>query len=209
MDWLETLLKEAKITDGKLDIPALMAAVKKEFPNHAVPKADFNTVSEAKKKLEEDIKDRDKQLEDLKKESGDAKELQEKIKTLQEQNKEAKNKYEADIRELKLTNAIKVALAGKAQDEDIVAGLINREKLLLGDDGKVTGLEEQVKELQKSKAFLFKSGGQSGYNPARGEGDGITNPFAKETFNLTKQGELLKTNPEQARALAPAAGVTI
>lgn len=209
MDWLENLLKEAKITDGKLDIPALMAAVKKEFPNHAVPKTDFNTVSEAKKKLEEDIRDRNKQLEDLKKESGDAKELQEKINTLQELNKEAESKYEADIRELKLTNAIKVALAGKAQDEDIVAGLINKEKLLLGDDGKVTGLEEQVKELQKSKAFLFKFGGQSGYNPTRGEGEGTANPFAKETFNLTKQGELLKNNPEQARALASAAGVTI
>lgn len=209
MDWLETLLKEAKITDGKLDIPALMAAVKKEFPNHAVPKADFNTASEAKKKLEEDIKDRDRQLEDLKKEGGDAKELQEKIKTLQEQNKEAKNKYEADIRELKLTNAIKVALAGKAQDEDIVAGLINREKLLLGDDGKVTGLEEQVQELQKSKAFLFKPEGQAGYNPVSGGGDGTTNPFAKETYNLTKQGELLRSSPEQARTLAAAAGVTI
>ena len=38
MEWLENLLKEAKITDGKLDIAAIMAAVKKEFPNHAVPK---------------------------------------------------------------------------------------------------------------------------------------------------------------------------
>ena len=49
MEWLENLLKEAKITDGKLDVPALMAAVKKEFPNHAVSKQEFNEALEAKK----------------------------------------------------------------------------------------------------------------------------------------------------------------
>jgi len=35
------------------------------------------------------------------------------------------------------------------------------------------------------------------------------NPFAKETFNLTKQGELFKENPAQARELAAQAGITI
>lgn len=37
----------------------------------------------------------------------------------------------------------------------------------------------------------------------------MANPFAKETFNLTKQGELLRSSPEQAKALAAAAGVTL
>ena len=208
MEWLEELLKNAVVTDEKLDVTALMAAVKKEFPNHAVPKNDFNTVSEAKKKLEADIKERDKQLENLKKETGDAQELQEQIKALQEQNKDAQKKYDAEMKELKLTNAIKVALAGKAQDEEIVAGLIDRGKLILGDDGKVTGLEEQVKALKESKGFLFKEE-KPPYSPSHGGGSGTVNPFAKETFNMTKQGELLRSNPEQARALAAAAGVTI
>ena len=35
------------------------------------------------------------------------------------------------------------------------------------------------------------------------------NPFAKETFNLTKQCELIRDNPTQAKSLAAAAGVTI
>lgn len=208
MEWLEELLKNATVTDGKLDVSAIMAAVRKEFPKHAVPKTDFNTVSEAKKKLEDDIKARDKQLEDLKKENSDARELQKQIKTLQEQNKEAREKYDADMKELKLTNAIKVALTGKARDEEIVAGLIDREKLILGDDGRVTGLEEQVKALKESKGFLFKEE-KPPYNPSQGGGNGNINPFAKETFNMTKQGQLLRSNPEQARALAAAAGVTI
>lgn len=208
MEWLEELLKNATVTDGKLDVAAVMAAARKEFPKHAVPKADFNTVSEAKKKLEDDIKERDKQLESLKKENGDAQSLQEKIKELQEQNREAQKKYDADIKEIKLTNAIKIALAGKVHDEEIVAGLIDRDKLILGEDSKVTGLEEQLKVLKEGKAFLFKGEGKP-YSPAQGDGSRDTNPFAKETYNLTKQGELFRENPEQARAMAAAAGVAI
>lgn len=120
MEWLENLLKEAKITDGKLDIAALMAAVKKEFPNHAVPKQEFNEAIEAKKKLEGDIKTRDAQLEELTKKTGNAEELQEQIKTLQEENKQAQKKYDADMKELKVTNAIKVAIAGKVQDLSLI-----------------------------------------------------------------------------------------
>ena len=45
--------------------------------------------------------------------------------------------------------------------------------------------------------------------PEGGDNGGNINPFAKETYNLTKQGELLRTNPEQAKAMAAAAGVAI
>ena len=64
---------------------------------------------------------------------------------------------------------------------------------------------------------LSKTGGESKVDPntpiappqGGTGGAGTANPFAKETFNLTKQGELLKSNPEQAKAMAAAAGVTI
>lgn len=156
MEWLENLLKESKITDGKLDIPALMAAVKKEFPNHAVPKQEFNEALEAKKKLESDIKTRDKQLEELKKETGNAEELKEQIKKLQEENKQAQKKYDEDMKELRVTSAIKAAIAGKAQDEDIVAGLIDREKLVIGNDGTMAGLDSQIKALQGKQSISLQ-----------------------------------------------------
>lgn len=65
-------------------------------------------------------------------------------------------------RKLKLTNAIKMAISSTAQDSDLVAGLVDRNKLILGEDGKVTGLEEQVKALKESKPFLFKQEQQTG-----------------------------------------------
>lgn len=138
-------------------------------------------LDEAKKEnqtLQQSVKDRDKQLEDLKKASGDNEELKKQIETLQGENKAAKEKYDAEMKELKLTTAIKLAVAGKVHDEDIAAGLFDRSKLILSDDGKVTGLEEQLKSIQKEKAFLFKdtqpAGGGTGkpkppYKPQNGE----------------------------------------
>ena len=67
-------------------------------------------------------------------------ELQKQITDLQAENKAAKEKYEADMKELKLTTAIKLAIGDSAHDADLVSGLVDKSKLLLGDDGKDTGL---------------------------------------------------------------------
>ena len=128
---------------------------KKELESY-VPKSQLDDANTAKAQLEQDIADRDKQLEDLKKSNGDNAALQEKINTLQEENKTAKEKYEADIKDLKLTSAIKAALGDSTQDIDLVLSLIDKSKLILSDDGKVTGLDEQSKVLKESKPFLFK-----------------------------------------------------
>ncbi|WP_312426329.1 phage scaffolding protein [Lacrimispora sp.] len=130
-------------------------ASKKELESY-VPKTDYDTVNQAKGQLEKDIKDRDKQLEDLKKNSGDNAELKKQIETMQAESKAATEKNEADMKELKLTTAIKLTIAESAQDADLVTGLFDKSKLILSDDGKVTGLEEQIKSIKESKPFLFK-----------------------------------------------------
>lgn len=175
-----------------------------------VPKSRFNEVNEEKKTLTATVADRDKQLETLKKSTGDLDALKNQIKSLQEANKKAQEEADAKMKELRINDAIKLAIVDKAQDVDIVSSLFDKTKLILGDDGKITGLDEQLKELQKNKAFLFKQAGPNPkYDPKGGNGKPSTNPFAKDTFNLTEQGRLLRENPEQAKAFAQAAGVTI
>ena len=87
------------------------------------------------------------------------------------------------------------------------------DKFTFDKQGKPVGVEEAVKPYKEDQAMahLFKQDeNKPPYHPNGGSGGGAAaNPFAKETFNLTKQGELLKSNPEQARAMAAAAGVTI
>jgi hypothetical protein len=125
-----------------------------------IPKHRFDEVSEENKTLKGTVKDNEIALETLKKSSGDAEALMKQIDTLQGENKTKEDKYQADLKELKLTNAIKLAIAGKVHDEDMAAGLFDKTKLILGDDGKVTGLDDQLKTLQESKKFLFKDGQQ-------------------------------------------------
>lgn len=121
-----------------------------------IPKTRFDEVNTAKKKAEDDIKERDKQLETLGKDASSSAELKAQIAKLQEENKLATEKAASELKELQMSNAIKLALNGKVHDEDLVTGLFDRTKLLLQEDGKVTGLEEQIKAIKESKAFLFK-----------------------------------------------------
>lgn len=121
-----------------------------------IPKTKFDEVNSSKKELEKQVKERDTQLEEAKKNTGDNEELKRQLEEAQNTNKENQKKYEADLKEMQISNAIKLAIADKAQDVDLVSSLFDKSKLILGDDGKVTGLDEQLKTLQESKTFLFK-----------------------------------------------------
>lgn len=152
--------------DEKLAEKAAEAS-EKELSGY-VSKDRFDEVNESKKKLEASAKEHEAQMETLKAAAGDNEDLKKQISDLQTQNKEKESEYQEQIKDMKLTNAIKLAISGSAQDCDLVAGLIDKGKLILGDDGKVTGLEEQVKALRESKGFLFRE--TKGTEPQRQTG---------------------------------------
>lgn len=123
---------------------------------NTIPKSRFDEVNEAKKQLEQQLKDRDKQLKDLEEKAKGNEELTNQIKQLQEENKQAKANYEQQLKDLQVSSAIKLALAGKVHDADLVASLIDKSKIELAEDGKITkGLDDQIKALKESKSFLF------------------------------------------------------
>ncbi|MEC4566763.1 phage scaffolding protein [Paenibacillus sp. CMAA1739] len=144
------------------------------------PKDKFDEVNNTKKRLETDLKERDKQLADLQKAAGDVPALQDQITKLQEDNKAATDKYEADMKELRMNTALKMALSGQAHDPDIVAGLLDKTIIELDDNGAVKGgLDDQLTGLRESKGFLFvpKEEGNTqptfkGAKPAEGAGAG-------------------------------------
>lgn len=186
--------------------------LKNFLKDNYVEKAKFDEAAAAKSNLETQIKERDKQLETLKKTAGDKEKLEATIKQLQEDNKSAKTKYETDLKNLRIDSAVKLKLSGTAQDVDIVASLIDKNKLIVSDDGTVTGLDEQINPLKTSKPFLFKDvklQKNKNYEPAGGNGGNTVNPFKKETFNMTEQGRLFKENPALAKSLAQEAGINI
>ena len=203
---IEELLAQLNIDDDKK--AEAEKNVKAFLDGQYVPKARFNEVNEEKNTLKKTVTERDGQLEELKKVNGNSEELKKQIETLQESNKKSVADYEEQLKTLRLSTAIKLALTD-AQDVDIVESLIKKDKLVYDEDGKVVGLDEQIKSLRTEKPFLFKIKEKTnGYTPKGGKV--ITNnPFAKDTFNLTEQGRLFRDNPEEARRLASAAGVKL
>lgn len=121
-----------------------------------IPKTRFDEVNEAKKTAEGQVKTLTKDLETAKANAGDNEDLKKQLDDALQKQKDDKKAFDEQMKDLKVSNAIKLAIVDTAQDADLVAGLIDKSKLILGEDGRVTGLEEQVKNLKKDKAFLFK-----------------------------------------------------
>lgn len=163
MEWLKKLLEGAKIVDGKLDVEALMKDVNTEFPKNAVPKETFNDINTQ-------LKTANTTIADLKKNNADNETLQQTIKEHEATIKTQKADYEAKVRNLTLDSAIEKALAGaKAKHTDLLSTKIDREKLVI-TDGKVTGIDEQIKGLKESYKDLFEEslGGKTPPNPESG-----------------------------------------
>lgn len=176
-------------------------ASQKELEGY-VAKTDYDTVTAAKDQLEKDIKERDGQLENLKKSGKGGEGLNKKIEELQEENRLAKETYEKEMKELKLSTAIKLSVGSTAHDPDLVASLVDKEKLVMTDDGKVAGLEEQVKALKDPKAFLFKT-----EDPGSGQGHEGGKPSAgyKPKAGQTNEGSIGKSLAEAMNKTAEAA----
>ncbi|KGR89204.1 MULTISPECIES: phage scaffolding protein [Lysinibacillus] len=95
-------------------------------------------------------------LEELKPKAAGNEALLQQIQQLQDDNKTAKDQYEAELAETRLTSAVKLALTGKVQDLDIVSSLLDKSKIELDEQGNVKGgLDEQLTTLKESKSFLF------------------------------------------------------
>ena len=206
MDWLKEILKKAGIPEDKLD--STITDINKELPKYFIPKDKYNEVAEAKKKLEADIAERDKQLEDLKKAAGTSEELKKQIEQLQAENQKAAEEWQAKMAQMQLDFAIEKALAAaKAKNAKAVKALLDMEKVKLDGD-KLLGLDDQLKALQQSDSYLFGESGKvgSGTNPP-GAGTGGANPWKKDSWNLTQQGKILLEDPAKATRMKADAGI--
>ena len=136
-------------------------ASKKELEGY-VQKSKYDLAVTEKETLEIQIKEHGKQLEELKKTAKGSEELEKKVKELQDNAAASKAKYEKQINDIQLNHAIDTALKeAKAKNAKAVRSLLDMENIVL-DDGKVKGLDKQIKKLQEAEdsKFLFESAPQ-------------------------------------------------
>ena len=133
-------------------------ASKKELESY-VQKSKYDLVVTEKETLEIQIKEHGKQLDELKKAAKGSEELEKKVKELQDNAAASKAKYEKQINDIQLNHAIDTALKeAKAKNAKAVRSLLDMNDIVL-DDGKVKGLDKQIKKLQEAEdsKFLFES----------------------------------------------------
>lgn len=164
-----------------------------------VPKERFDEVNGK-------LKEANITIDTLKKSNADNEELQKQVKEY----KEKVTILEATAANTRKEYALKDKLkeAGVVDADYIIYKQGGIDKFAFDKEGNPVGIDDVVKPLKESSPHLFKTEPGADYRPAGGGTPPSKNPFAKDSFNLTEQGKLLRENPAQAKALASAAGVT-
>lgn len=159
--------------------------VQKIIDEHHDTLRDFKDKAERAESLQEqldkankELDNRDKQITDLQKaKDGDNQELKDKLANYEKENAQ----YKADMKELKLNSAVKLAVAKDANDANDILAFINEDELELQDDGTVKGLDKAIETLKESKPYLFADTKPSGRTPD--EGRNVTGGITQEQFN--------------------------
>jgi hypothetical protein len=157
-----------------------VAAASAEELKAYVPKSRFDEVNTARKTAEDAVKERDSQIEGLRTSAGSVDELKGQIAALQADNKAKDEQHAAEMKALRIDNAVSSALmkAG-ALNVKAARALLDLEGAELAEDGSVKGLDGQIKALTEAEdsKFLFGSskprmkGARTGENGAE-DGDG-------------------------------------
>lgn len=141
------------------------------------------TAEQERDQFKEQLDSNQTELDNLKKAAEGNKDLSTQLADLQTKFDEAKTNSEKQLSEQQKDFAIKLALKeAHALDEDIVLGQLDKDTIKVVD-GKLQGFNEQLKELQESKAFLFQNSAPTPDpkpqivtpgNPSGGQSDGKT-----------------------------------
>ena len=165
-----------------------------------VTKTRFNEVNEELKTAKATITERDGQLNALKTSGADAAALQAQITQLQADNVAKDQEHAAEIKKIKIENAVEKALTdAKAINPATVKPLLAAflEKADLDDDGTIRGLADEIGRLAKAEgtSFLFKADDTtttstiSGASPAGGSS---VNPTTKAGAYETRLADARK-----------------
>lgn len=182
-----------KIGDGEITIIAP--------GDQMVPKKRLDKVIAERNHYKEQLKERDGQHADLEAAGEDNVDLKAQIAELRAKNKQAAEEHEKQLREQRSAAVLERAVTkAGARNTRAVIGLLDTSKLSL-DGETLIGLKEQVAALKQSDPYLFgvelKGRTPKGLNAPRK----VENPWKKETWNLSKQGEIFRKDPNLAAKL--------
>lgn len=198
---LEELLKAQGLDDNQ--VKSILGAMKKEkiyTTNLENIEERYNKLKGQKEDLEGQLNTANSTIKDLKKNNADNEELQKTIKQHEDTIKTQKAEYESKVRNLTLDSAINSALTkAKAKHSDLLASKFDRDKLVINEDGTVTGLDEQLKGFKETYKDMFEVT-LGGGTPANPDTKPSKTTLTKEEFlkmDFYEQSKFANDNPEQ------------
>lgn len=144
-------LKEMGLNDDQI------ASVMTVYGKEVNPlKEQLDSLTSERDSLQQQVSDRDGQLDDLRKNAGKNEELEAQIKQLQDDNKANATKYQNELAAKEKSFKIEGALRdAKAKNVKAVISLIDTDKASVKKDGTLDGLTDQIDAVKKSDGYLF------------------------------------------------------
>lgn len=159
-----------------------------------IPKDKFDAVNNEKNEYKQQVESLNQKLTELNGKLKDNEEAQQTIEALKQQIEDK----EQELAQTRKTNAIKFEIL-KANPRDVADILPHIDSDVVKiEDGKVLGLEEQIKALKESKTYLFNDEEPSGTGGSKGNAprSAPRNTITKEDFSKMNYLERLKLKQE-------------
>lgn len=153
--------------------------------------------------LETQLATANQTIENLKKDNKDNEALQTKVTEYETTIETLKTESANKIKQLTIATAIKGALVGADEKyHALLEKAFDTSKVVVNDDGTLTGFNEQVEVVKTQYADLFTATLGGNTPPAKTKSPySDKNPWSKEHFNLTEQARILRENPQLAEQL--------
>lgn len=182
MDWLKEHLGDelySKVTEKLKDNDKVKLA--NLASGEYIGKDKFIAAETAKKQMEEQLKERNTQLESLKKSAGDNEILKAEIAKLQTANTNAQADFDAKLKAAQLDYQLEARLMKEgAINTKAVKALLDASKISL-DGENLIGIDEQLKALKEKEKWAFAEADTNvpgaGGNPAQGDTRGGKKPL--------------------------------
>lgn len=168
-----------------------------------IPRTRLNEEIDKAKVLQEQLTSMQEQVGKLDELAKNNEELKKSLEDIKSNSEQLKQEYEQKILSMKRESMIEKNLSKfEAKNPKIIKNLLDLDAIKIDGD-TVIGLKEQIEKIKETDPYLF---GKDKEPPTPGHHKGGSqpkvNPFMQgEHFNLAKQVELKKSNPELARRL--------
>ena len=162
-------MKRNQLKDLGLDEDQIKAVMDLNGEDINNAKSGNDAIVEENNALKAQIAERDKDLKNLRKNAKDNEELSNSYKELEAKYKNDTADLTNKLNQTRLTSAVdRVLSASKVRDTKAIKGFLDMNKVKLDEQGNLSGLDEQIKEIHQTAPYIFDEGTKQNYEPNNG-----------------------------------------